>query len=228
MITLLHGENLVASRARFQALQDAADGTVISIDLATSTGSDPLAALQTTGLFSEKQFAAIENAVVSKSVEKLAPYNLADSDAVFWEGKQLTSTQIAGFQKIFPNTTVLEFKIDPVVFKFVDSLRPGNNQEMVDLFRRYQKTDPPEVIFTMLVRQFRLLILSSTNEKTGPDEWLRLSWQKTKLASQAKAFPGNLLLRKYQELSNIDYRSKTGQLPEGSLASALELFLLTL
>jgi hypothetical protein len=226
MITLLHGENQSASRARFQQLQDEATGTVISLDLNSPSGSDPLAVLQTTGLFAEKQFAAIENAISSKSVVKVAQYGL--SDVVFWENKKLTPTQITSFGKVFPKATVLEFKVDQVVFKFVESIRPNNKAEMLNLFRQYLKTDVPEIIFTMTVRQFRLLLLAATNEKAGPEEWLKASWQKAKLASQAKAFSPELLRAKYQELSDIDFRSKTGQLVEGSLERALELFLLTL
>lgn len=226
MITLLHGENLSASRARFQLLQDEADSTVITLDLSSSTGSDPLASLQTTGLFSDKQFAALENALSSKVLEKVSQYGL--TDAVFWEGKKLTPTQITAFEKLFPKATVLEFKVDPVVFKFVESLRPKNQAQIISLYHQYLKTDPPEVIFTMLVRQFRLLILAATNEVTGPDDWLRLSWQKAKLITQAKTFSPSLLREKYHVLSDIDYRSKTGLLVEGSLERALELFLLTL
>lgn len=226
MITLLHGENTAASRNRFQQLQDEAIGTVISLDLSSQMGSDPLAALQATGLFSETQFAAIENAISTKSLEKLIPYGL--SDAVFWEGKKLTPTQITSFSKIFPKGTVLEFKVDQVVFKFVESIRPGNTREMVTLFHQYLKTDVPEIIFTMIVRQFRFLILASTNEKNGPEEWLKASWQKAKLAAQAKAFSPTVLREKYQQLNDIDFRNKTGQLVEGSLERALELFLLTL
>ncbi len=226
MITLLHGENISASRARFQQLQAEIDADVVTIDLKDQIGPDPLAALQTTGLFSDRQFAAIENAVTSKELEKIAKYDL--TDAVFWEGKKLTSTQITTFQKVFPKASILEFKIDPVVFKFVESIRPNNVAEVINLFRKYQKTDPSEVIFTMIVRQFRHILLASTNESNGPDEWLRASWQKTKLASQAKSFPSLLLREKYHQLGNLDYYHKTGQLPHGSLEKALELFLLTL
>lgn len=226
MITLLHGDNVSASRARYQLLQDEADGTVVTIDLNSPAGSDPLASLQTTGLFSDKQLIAIENALSTKNLEKLAKYDL--TDAVFWEGKKLTPTQITAFEKLFPKASILEFKVDPVVFKFVESLRPKNQTEMLPLYHQYLKTDVPEVIFTMTVRQFRLLILASTNESTGPDDWLRLSWQKSKLATQAKAFSPQLLRKSYLTLSDIDYRTKTGLLIEGSLERALELFLLTL
>lgn len=226
MITLLHGENIAASRNRFQQLQAEAVGTVITLDLSSQSGNDPLAALQTTGLFSETQFAAIENALSTKSLEKVAQYAL--SDAVFWEGKKLTPTQITSFSKVFPNGAVVEFKVDPVVFKFVESIRPGNAREMVTLFHQYLKTDVPEIIFTMLVRQFRFLLLAATNEKTGPEEWLKATWQKPKLSAQAKAFSPEVLRSKYRELMDIDFRNKTGQLTEGSLEGALELFLLTL
>ena len=138
---------------------------------------------------------------------------------VVWQDKKISATQIKELEKKFENLSVEEFKINPVVFKFLDSLQPGTQKTFLPLWQEYLKNDPAEVAFVMLVRQFRLMI--------DPDNADVQPWQKNKIKSQADLFGQNRLIQIYKKLLDIDYQTKTGQ-SLVDLRTALELLLLTI
>lgn len=132
-----------------------------------------------------------------------------------WHDKKMSATQIKELQKKFPDLTIEEFKINPVVFKFLDNLRPGNQSVFMPFWQEFLKQDPPEVAFVMIVRQFRLML--------DPRELQ--PWQIGKIAAQAKLFKS--ISEIYKKLLEIDYHIKTGQ-SVVDLRTALELLLLSL
>lgn len=138
---------------------------------------------------------------------------------VLWFDKKLSVAQIKDFESKFGKLSVEEFKVSPIVFKFLDSLAPGNQKNFMPLWQAYLRTQPAEVAFVMLVRQFRLL-LNLADPDVQP-------WQKGKLASQAKLFAPSQLKTIYQKLLLVDYQNKTGS-GIASLSTALELLLLSI
>lgn len=140
-----------------------------------------------------------------------------EAQVVIWVDKKLSTTQIKDLEKKFPNLKVEEFKLDPVVFKFLNALAPGRQAVFLPLWQRYLTTEVPEVAFIMLVRQFRLML-----NPADPD---LLPWQKKSTAAQAKAFGS--LGKIYKQLLDIDYQTKTG-LAAVDLRTRLDLFLLKL
>jgi hypothetical protein len=84
-----------------------------------------------------------------------------------------------------------------------------------------------ELIFFMIVRQFRLMI-SQLETGAKIEETKRLqSWQTGKLSSQANSFGKERLISLYDKLFEIDLAQKTGKLPY-SLDKSIDIFLLAL
>lgn len=200
MISLFHGEDVTACR---NALPEDA----IKVDGKTAT---PELLAQ---LFSGRSLFEGEKTVVLENPKNLPAGIADDTNLILWFDHKLTPNQI----KEFAGASVQEFKLNQIVFKFVESLRPANQREMLTLFKKYCSQEYPEIILAMIVRQFRLLL--NPRQLAG--------WQKDRVAAQAKRFTPQKLRAIYKTLLQIDYEQKTGQ-AVSSLQSSLELFLLNL
>lgn len=142
-----------------------------------------------------------------------------DNIYAIWKDHKLSATQIKELEKKYGQLAVEEFKTDPVVFKFLDSLRPGNEKVFMPLWSQYLKNEQPEVAFVMLVRQFRLM-LDWQNPDLQP-------WQKNKIRNQADSFGAENLKSLYKKLLEIDYQIKSGQ-SAVDLQTSLELLLVSI
>lgn len=84
---------------------------------------------------------------------------------------------------------------------------------------------PEELIFFMLIRQFRLLLAVSEEGIDSIDEMKRIApWQKSKLNSQARSFGKESLLDIYNKLYKIDSETKSGK-SALTLTQAIDFFL---
>lgn len=227
MNTLLHGENASAARTRLLELKDQFSGEILTLNSKDLTEEMLTQSLESNSLFAQEKLVIIENLASNKSIKKPLQASNATSIILF-EEKPLTSSQTTNLQKLLPNLKAEEFKIDPVVFKFLDALAPQSQKGFLPFWQKYRRAEVPEIILVMLARQFRLLILSKSDGAELNSEWQRLStWQKQKLSSQANKFTLESLKTNFSALAELDYKSKTGQLPT-DLVSSLELFLLSL
>ena len=85
-----------------------------------------------------------------------------------------------------------------------------------------------ELIFYMIVRQFRLLLSLTSEGSKNIDEAKRLApWQSSKLKSQSKLFGKDRLIEIYKKLYKIDYETKFG-LTSLPLNSTIDIFLIDL
>ena len=122
----------------------------------------------------------------------------------------------------------MEFKPEQLVFKFLDSLRPGNVQESLLLLAKILKTDEPEIVIYMIIKRFRLFILVKDKITSGTDDLNKLaSWQIANLTKQANYFTLRSLVEIYHRLLKTDVEQKTGK-ASFNLKKSLELFLTNL
>lgn len=142
---------------------------------------------------------------------------------VLWFDKKLSTTQIKSFQNDIPDLKIEEFKTNPVVFRFLESLQPAGQKKFLPLAQEYLKTDPPEVVSTMLARQFRLMLLAKLDQNSDN----LAMWQLSRLKHQAALFSFDQLKNSLQKLLEIDFQQKSGQ-TSASFHTSLDLFLLSL
>lgn len=222
MIRFLHGENIVKSRLALMEIinQSRENGLEVETLNGQQLTFDQLRpALSSGSLFGTGKLVVVENlfsSPKSKRKENLIDFlkkAKLDQELVLWEGKEIKG-------KLPANFSVLPFKLPAIIFNFLDSLKPGNQRESLRLLEEVKIKEDEEMIFYLLLRQVRFLLLAKDLGENGLNELQ--SWQKRKFLSQAESFSLEQLKRINQELLKIDYQQKTSQSPL-SLASSLDL-----
>lgn len=222
MIRLLHGDNLVESRKGLGTLISEARGKgaeVVFFSGKKITISDLRGALESGSLLGNNRLVVIENllgGIQSKEKSKVIGYlkdGDFDNDLVLWEEKEIKKT---GLPKVFQEQV---FKVNQIIFRFLESLKPGNQKEMLNLLLQLKQREEAEMVFYMLIRQFRYLILGKDNELSKMPEW-----QSRKFVSQSKFFSEEKLKEVYKSFLKIDFQQKTSS-DSFSLYSRLDLFI---
>lgn len=224
MITILHGDNIVASRNRLKELSDEArlkKLELIRLDGQTLNQDELIQALESSSLFGQERLVIIEKLSPAIKIDYL--FQHADKQIIVWEPKALTSAVLKKLKTI-KNVNLQLFKTPAVIFKFLDSIKPGNNQSMLNLFHQCLEKDSVEMIFYMLCRRFSQLIQALDQNGVHLQG---APWQIGKLKSQAKNFSLKSLLHLQQQLLSIDANIKAGRniIP---LSSQLDLLLLNI
>lgn len=139
---------------------------------------------------------------------------------IFWESDEVSKTSLA----LIKDATLKNFSLPQNLFAFLDSLKPNNSKETLSLFSDNLKKSEAELIFFMIVRQFRILLNLIKND-SPIDEVKRMApWQLSKLKRQAEFFGLERLKRIYKSLLEIDLNSKTGKSP-ANLKKSIDFFL---
>ena len=223
---ILHGENTTLSRQKLkteiETFKNQKKGEVLSFEGNNLTLIDLQQALEAPSLINENHLVVIENLFSgrkSAQKEKLIGYlkETNPQNLIIWENKKIDGRALSAFK-----TATLKFDLTLIIFRFLDSLAPGNATQSINLFHQSLEQDPPELIFHLLSRQIHLLILAADLGEKGLGQMK--DWQKGKLVRQAKKFGLNKLIKIYKELLQIDWQQKTSQTPF-NLVSQLDLFL---
>jgi DNA polymerase III delta subunit len=208
---ILHGEDANKSYARLMVITDELKSKQVEIVTEDAEEIDITHLRQeigSSGLFGSTKCYVIKNLLSgskSKAKDKISEVlsQITDHDIILWENKGLTTTTL----KKFPKATVESFSISPVIFKFLDSLRPNNTGNIHLSWKKLLKEGTePEFVFAMIVRQIKLLIQA----KSGPS-FVKLAPYPARLISQQTTyFSQDHLLVLYQKLYDIDVKIKTG------------------
>lgn len=212
MVSIIHGEDIIAIQ-KFKTEIINQHKVKEIIDLENPTETETLQAIESKSLFNDEKVVLISHLSKHENYAKII--NSSEISIYIFSEKTLGKKILS----LFPSSQVFLFKLKAIIFEFLESIRPGNQKNMLSHFK--QLDDEPELIFYMLVRQFRNLILVKDNSWTSEIS----PWQKSKLIGQATHFNLEKLLKIYQSLEKIDYENKTGQSPL-ELSKSLELFLL--
>jgi len=120
--------------------------------------------------------------------------------------------------KVQKNVLIKEFKLPISIFNFLDNLYPGNLATVIKNLNLLSKTTASELIFFMLTKRIRQLLMIKLNHKL---DGLQL-WQLKKLNCQAKLWSKQTLIKFYQSLFQLEIKVKTGSNPF-DLKKSLEL-----
>ena len=222
MITILHGDDIVSSRNLFLLEKKKYSNSEI-FDAKKSNFVSLQEILNAKNLFFEDNAIFIENLFSSIKNEKDILELLKNANKNFnifiWEGKELSKSDLSRLK----NAIVKLFKLPQNLFLFLDNVRPNNPQNLT-FFHNALNNTSVDLIFYMIVRQFRLL-LTLSDSGSGIDEVKRLApWQKQKLLRQVKYFTIDELKKIYKKLYELDLTIKTGE--SESLVSSIDFFLL--
>jgi hypothetical protein len=253
MLSILHGNDTALSRKTFlEEKQKYPDAIFLDADQVNLT--DLTQIFEGGGLFGETKYVFIEQYLTKK--KKSSDYktilayfekNASENTVVFWENKELERNSLNELK----NAAVKVFKLPQTLFQLLDAIQPRNYKLLVKLFHQTIETTETEMVFFMLVRQFRILLAFSKqtslrdqeaakqsrdeiaarssialNDENPIDELKRFApWQRSKLEKQAKSFELFHLLELYNKLFKIEVGQKTGGLTT-SLVCAIDFFLL--
>lgn len=211
MLTIIHGSDISLSRRYFLDEKNKIKDALL-LDAEKITLTDLAQIFDGGGLFGETQTVFIEQLLTKrkKGTEHSEIFTYlekkATENAIFlWEGKELER----GALNIFKKAIVKPFKLPQTLFAFLDEIKPGNGKRLILLLHQTIETTEVEMVFFMLVRQFRMLLALA--DQTPPrhsveqsdsridsgqarmtdqiDEVKRMApWQLTKLQKQARSF----------------------------------------
>jgi hypothetical protein len=217
MITIIHGENTVASRQyladvlkKFKSLGYGVIRPEGTRDLENFTDFS-----QSVTLFGQKTVVVLENFLKQKGKIKPSVNRDELNEVVFWEDGKRSAAVLAQFDK---RAQVMEFKVPYSVFRLLDNLRPDNQKTTIRLYHQLLKNLPPEMIFSFVASRFIDLYYPPIGK---PD------WTKEKLSTQTQSFTKIKLAGILRELSAIDLGQKNSLSPL-PLDKQLEVFLLKL
>ncbi len=224
MITIIHGNNAVATRNQLQLLRSKYK-EVISLEGKKVTLTDILQALETATFDGETRLVIVENLLSVKTKhDDIIDYLLKNdfkNDLLIWEEKENKGKDLASLAK---KAKIIELNLPTLLFKFLDSLVP-KSQNVLALYHELADKESPELIFFMLKRQLRSLLLSAFAKAEKPSDFAKvLPWQMAKLAKQASFFTRAQLEQIYGQLLKIEYEVKSG-LTALALENKVKLFL---
>jgi len=214
MLTLLHGDNIVASRNELTRLKELAkDKEIRDINGKNISESDLRQAVESSSLFGNTMLVVIEQLFSGLGKkEKLVKLfgeilNAASLsvDIIIWEPKELGKTALGCFSKAH----IQLYKTPTVLFEFLDTLKPNNAKQSILLMEKMGDTVAPELLLYMMEMRVRQLIQVKDNitpEKMSP-------WQMMRLTNQSKSFTMDKLLFMHTELLQMEFAYKSGRTP---------------
>jgi hypothetical protein len=214
MIIIVHGDDISGSRNYYISQRQKSTNPVV-LEGGKLTLSDLMQSLEGGSLFNEEKEIFIENFFSSKKTnpnfKEIVIYienQNSKANILFWENSELSKIELATFKK----SVAKLFKIPRNLFGFLDNIKPGNPVS-VKQFHELLSQTAEELIFFMIIRQFRLLLaVSDPKTNNSIDEVKRLApWQMSKLKGQANLFGKDKLKTTYKRLYEIDSNSKSGK-----------------
>ncbi|HYM65431.1 MAG TPA: hypothetical protein VES68_03030, partial [Candidatus Sulfotelmatobacter sp.] len=190
MKLIIHGNNLLESRNFYFDIKnktqsfDLLTGEKITFDtlFQLSEGSSLFEKEKTIFLenfFSLNKSSSLESKKIIEYVNSNKKLNL-----VIWESTELSKTTL----NLIKDFQIKTFSIPSQLFIFLDSLKPGDGKKSISIFNSLIKNSEAELIWFMLIRQFRLLF-SILSDSKDIDEVKRLApWQYSKLKIQSNLF----------------------------------------
>lgn len=214
MITILHGDDISATRNRAMALLEGAtterlDGKKVKSDVIIRT-------LISDGLFSNKKTVFIENlsSIGAAELKSCLPHLTqqeasSDIDVFILEEKVLDKRFLSKFVK----AKVEAFTLPKHFFTFIDGFAPKNAVRLHNtLFKLYPQF-AAEQIFYALINRLRLLLMLKTGTERDYEELAKMApWQKSKVAAQAKSWTESDIISFYKKLFDTEVALKSSAL----------------
>jgi hypothetical protein len=213
MILIIHGNDIESSRNYYFEEKNKLNNPIILngdglvFDLLFQT-------LENKSFFNEKISILIENFFsknksTNEEFKKIIEYlnSNKNADIIFWESDEVSKTSI----NLIKNSSTKNFSLPQNLFTFLDNIKPGNGKYLIESFSENLKKSEVEIIFFMIIRQFRVM-LNLTSNDLPIDEVKRMApWQLSKLKKQAGVFGKEKLIKLYSLLLGIDLNIKTGK-----------------
>lgn len=208
MIFLLHGENEVEKRSFLISLKTRASQEIITFDGRRLDLGQFTQAVSSAPLLYPKRIVIVEDFSPSKVPLDFSNLHF-QVDLALVAHKKLLDHQLGKLPK---ETKVMLFKEEPFLFRFLDSIYPGNSKGAFGYFRKIKGAYDTEFLFWLLTQHVRRLIIA----KEGGQKWLaeqeRLqAWQVEKYQKLTQRFFLSHLRTIYRKIFTLEHSSKQGE-----------------
>jgi len=238
MITIIHGNDIVSSRKFYiderkrspHAITFSGDNLNLT-DLAQALEGDSLFYIANKEIFIEDFFSKKPSQEFDSIVSYLQKHG-KNVNIKIWEAKEVSKKQLNNLK----NTTIKLFSLPKPLFLFLNELVPQNkaklgqnNKKLVYLFHKTLESIEAELVFYMMIRQFRLLLaIFRESQNNQIDEIKNIQpWQKARLKKQVSFFSETHLKNIYNKICTIEISQKTGS-SILSLPQAIDFLLLSI
>ncbi|MCL4353508.1 hypothetical protein M1615_03540 [Patescibacteria group bacterium] len=227
MKLIIHGTDLESSR-NFYFLQKQKLKNPVILSGEGLVFAEFFKYAQNQSIFDEETSMILENLFSknktgSMDVKKIAEFidDTKNLNIILWEQVELSKTTLS----LIKSSQINLFSYPKKLFIFLDQIRPNNQDALIKLYHELRQTQEAEMIFFMLVRQFRLFLSSVENKTEQIDEIKKMApWQISKLSRQVRFFNKDELLKAYNRLYDMEYGQKTGK-SDISLDASIDFFL---
>ncbi len=229
MLILIHGDDVVASRKKLaELIEQHRDSQLVRLNGKLLDEEQFATTTLSSSLFSEKKLIVIESLLndlrtkakqmlVSKITDPTIPHTI-----IVWEDKPIEKTTCG---KYLPTAKEFSFQYPQELFRFLESVGRDSPAHLVSLFHQLVRQEEARMILSMLLRQWRYLIIAKDLGPSGFPSYQQ--WQAQKYCTQARYFSPEKLIAAYRQLLAIDYKIKSGGAAM-SVVQLIDMFLLTL
>jgi len=215
MITILHGDNIEASRLELSNLTHAISNKELrTLDGKHLDENALIQAMESNSLFGSTIVVVVENLFTPlgrktkriKEFTKILDINGQTTDCICWEPKELSKEVLSCFTS---KITSKVFAIPKTIFLFLDSLKPNNAIQLISSYEDLITTNAAELVWSMMITRMRQLI----QIQSGSIPAKLQSWQVSRLTNQSRSFTMDKLLKNYTQMCVREYELKTGLSP---------------
>ena len=213
MLTIIHGDDTNASRAKLNSLLT--DIQWVSRLSDKNSFAEIETALDSTELFLESKTIVIENtAKLGKKVDTLImllkKIEKDDSIRVYiWQDAVLSKK----FTDVFKSAQFYVYPLPKYFFQFLDSLAPHQGRSLHSLlFKLYPQFEAEQVLYSLAKRVRQLMIFRSGSSAEFEETRAMSSWQVSKLTKQSRMWTEAQLIQFYEKLFDLEFSQKTGGL----------------
>jgi DNA polymerase III delta subunit len=215
MITLLHGDNIEASRQELISLTAAAaDKEIRTLDGKHLDETILIQAMESNSLFGSNVLVVIENLFMplGRKTKRIKEFTtVLDSttqttDCICWEPKELSKEILSCFQsKIISKV----FAIPKTIFIFLDGIKANNTKMLLSMTDDLFVTSAPELVWSMMITRIRQMIQILSGVQPAKLQ----SWQVSRLTNQSRSFTMDKLLQRYEKMLEMEFALKNGTSP---------------
>lgn len=210
MLTVLHGDNLIATYNLLQKYKQDFSGEIVTLDAKTTIPKELEEALGQSALFESSKLVILEGNPKAGLVEAIN--KLSNSfDIIVWADKKITTTSFKG--------KILELKdTTNTNFKFADSFTSRDlKNALKDLQTLLDSKTPSELIVGILTRQLKLILQILEGETGGINPYVV-----SKIKAHLGKWTSKEVKRGFEELLEVDHSLKTGRIdPKDGLMNFL-------
>ncbi len=216
-IYLIHGDNSIASYERLKLYLDKARANKWEIVEIDDANADIKNILRSNTLFGSKRLVTIRKYTLidAKTIQYLKDID-AQTEILIYHDNTIPDTFIKKLNNVKKNEV---FKLSKYLWKFIDNFYPDNIKNCLFFFHESLKTDPVELVFSILVGQLKDMFLVLYSDKPLPYPL----WRSQNIKRQADKFGKVKIKSVIDDLAKIDIKTKTSSV---NLKDELDLFII--